>query len=645
MKPEDIKQIQAPSRPTISPDGKTVAFGERRIENDKYVSSLMIAPTDGSAPPSPLTDGPRDMSPAWSPDGQRIAFLRTDASNQAQLWTVQPDGTGAVCHTDHADGVGCSVTTRHPRGMAAPVWAPDGKRIAYLARTPDANDTGGSYRRIKRLRYRIEQLGYVNDRRAQIYVLDLETGETKRVSDLRWDYWDVAWHPDGRKLVAATEQHEDADLDEANDVVIIDLDGSETIPTATSTTVNRPTFSHDGTSVYFTGVELPDSDRSDARARNFGLWQVDLASKKLKRLTPAEPFDLDDGATRPLPLDANGVLVGNLERGAVSLMRFSNDGTEPSTIITGKRQVGDYDQAAGVIVTTISDTQTPGEIVVIRDGVETQLTDYSAKIAPCGVVAPEEVETTAPDGYPVHGWLYLPSGPGPHPLLVYVHGGPDIQLGHTLSPDAQVFVDHGFAVVMGNPRGSAGYGESHARVIKAQVGTVDADDVLALHKAVSARADIDETRTGVLGGSYGGFMTAWLAAHHGRNFKAALSERGVYSYTSMMGTSDLGLSGTSMVGRDPEQWIVQSPLTYADQIDIPLMIMHWEGDRRVPFTQSQQLFMALRAERKDVEYIVFPGGSHSAAKNGPPPERVERLEVIIDWFNRKILNPDTELEK
>lgn len=186
---------------------------------------------------------------------------------------------------------------------------------------------------------------------------------------------------------------------------------------------------------------------------------------------------------------------------------------------------------------------------------------------------PEEIEATAPDGYPVHGWLYRPSGPGPHPLLLFVHGGPDIQMGESLVPDAQIYVDAGYAVIISNPRGSAGYGEKHARVICGNVGSVDADDLVALHRAVCERPDIDETRTGVLGGSYGGFMTAWLAAHHGDLFKAALSERGVYSYTSMMGTSDLGSVTASMIGHDPEKWVLQSPLTHAEKIDIPLLIM------------------------------------------------------------------------
>lgn len=632
MKPEDIRRIRIPSGPALSPDGATVVYVETRIEDDAYVSTLNVVPADGSGVPSALTAGPRDLAPAWSPDGKRLAFLRAEPGSPPQLWLVDADGSGARRMTNHEFGVGSPVTTRHARGLATPAWAPDGHRIAYLARVTDASATGGLHRRITRLRYRIDELEFVNDRRAQIFVVDVESGEVERVGDLQWDYWDLSWHPDGRHIVAATAQHHDFDLDEANDLAILGLDGTARILTKCRTTVSLPAVSRDGQSVYFTGIALPAEDLNDARARNVGLWRVPVAGGEPERLTPAETIDLDDGRTRPLQVDEDSVFAGNLDRGAVSLLRISADGSRIQPIVRGNRQVTDYCQMAGTIVATVADATSPGEIVVIRDGREVRLTDYGSDLAPCGLVVPKEVRASAPDGYPVHGWLFLPPGPGPHPLLLYIHGGPDVQFGHAFFDEAQVYAGAGFAVAICNPRGSAAYGEAHARAIRERLGTVDADDLVAFHVALCERDDIDATRTGVLGGSYGGFMTAWLAAHHGERFGAALCERGVYSWTSMMGTSDLAVAATSMVGSDPDGWVRQSPLTYVDQIDIPVMIMHWEGDRRVPFEQSQQLFAAMRARRKQVEYVVFPGGNHNTSRNGAPAQRIERFGVVIDWF-------------
>jgi dipeptidyl aminopeptidase/acylaminoacyl peptidase len=159
---------------------------------------------------------------------------------------------------------------------------------------------------------------------------------------------------------------------------------------------------------------------------------------------------------------------------------------------------------------------------------------------------------------------------------------------------------------------------------------------MALFDVVTARPDIDGSRAGVLGGSYGGFMTTWLAAHHGARFRAAISERGVYAWDSLYGTSDIGHAMTSMVGTDPAKWPPQAPLAHASKIRIPLLILHWEGDLRVPFEQAQRLFTALRAQRAPVELMVFPGGDHGVSRNGPPDVRVARFEAILEWFARHL---------
>jgi dipeptidyl aminopeptidase/acylaminoacyl peptidase len=142
-------------------------------------------------------------------------------------------------------------------------------------------------------------------------------------------------------------------------------------------------------------------------------------------------------------------------------------------------------------------------------------------------------------------------------------------------------------------------------------------------------------RAGVLGGSYGGFMTAWLAAHHKR-FRAAICERAVFAWDSLFATSDIGHTMTSMVGTDSAKWPAQTPLAHADKIDIPLLILHWEGDLRVPFEQAQRMFAALRARRAPVELMVFPGGDHGVSRAGPPDHRLMRFEVILDWFARHL---------
>jgi dipeptidyl aminopeptidase/acylaminoacyl peptidase len=246
----------------------------------------------------------------------------------------------------------------------------------------------------------------------------------------------------------------------------------------------------------------------------------------------------------------------------------------------------------------------------------------------------EELTATAPDGYPVHGWVLRPSTPGPHPVLLMIHGGPFAQYGWRLFDEAQVYAGAGYAVVLGNPRGSSGYGLAHGRSIIGNVGEVSATDLLALLDAALKAPDLDETRVGVLGGSHGGFMTTWLAATHPDRFKAAVSERAVNANDSFRGSSDIGwFFSDQLYGADIEPL---SPLTYADRIDIPLLIVHSEHDWRCPVEQAQRLFVALRRRGAPVEMLLFPGEGHELSRTGRPSHRVARFDAVLSWFARHV---------
>jgi dipeptidyl aminopeptidase/acylaminoacyl peptidase len=636
MQPEDIRKIRTPGSVTLSPDGGRVAFAVTRIEGAAYRSEIFIAATDGSAQPRRLTDGTADSGPRWSPDGASIAFLRPDAQGRRQLHVMPAAGGSARQLTDQPLGVCSPVTARHARASSAPVWSADSRHVAYTARVPSEASLHARvpFWRTARLRYRTDGSGYTVNAPSHVLVVDVASGGATQLTEGECDHWDVSWHTGGSHLLAATARHDTRDLDEAQDVVAIGLDRQVRQITRTSTTVNLPTSSPDG-AVYFVGIGDLGEDLNDARGRNVSLWRVPFAGGMPTRLTEAETIDLDDGRTRPLMISSQGVLGGTLERGSVRLVSIGADGAARE-LIGGQRCVTDYDRAADTVVACVTNQTSTGDVIALRNGVETKLTAWGDGIAAAAGLRPmTEITATAPDGYPVHGWLMLPPGPGPHPVLLLIHGGPDWQFQYQLFDEAQVYASR-YAVILANPRGSAGYGEAHARAIRGRLGTVDADDLMALFDAVTARPDIDASRAGVLGGSYGGFMTTWLAAHHGARFRAAISERGVYAWDSLYGTSDIGHGMTSMVGTDPAQWPAQAPLAHAAKIRIPLLILHWEGDLRVPFEQAQRLFTALRTQRAPVELMVFPGGDHGVSRSGPPDVRITRFEAILEWFARHL---------
>ena len=641
MLPADLALLRAPSAPSLSPDGRlvVVAVGRIDLEANAYRGDLWVTPTDGSAAPRRFTSGKRDGRPRFSPDGRWIAFLRAGDEDKPQLHVMPSDGgePRRVCE--------------HPLGAEAFAWSPDSARLAYVARVPDPGRYGTDKdvppekeppRRITTFQYRLDNLGFTNDRRPHLFVIDALTEGAEPVQLTRGDYdhGDPAWSPDGRTVAFVSARHETRDEDAASDVFVVPAEGGDPIRvTATDLAVSRPAFSPDGGTIWFGGAP------TDLAGRTTGLWSVPAdGTGPPSRLTDPERFDHDPsfgGGVLPLLVDEQAVTTVSIRRGAVPLLRFPVDGSEPRHLLDGDRQVQDYDARGGVVAAVVSDPTSAGEVVVLEAGpegsAERTITDFGAPLARSASLRPmTELEATAPDGAKVHGWVLKPAGPGPFPVVLMVHGGPFAQYGWTLFDEAQVHVGAGYAVVMGNPRGSAGYGETHGRAIVGDFGNLDAKDVLALLDAALADPDLDDDRVGVMGGSYGGFMTSWLVAHSDR-FRAAISERACNAFDSFEGSSDIGWLFVSQYnGTDPERVLAQSPLTHVDRIRTPMLLIHSEHDWRCPVEQAQRLFVALKQRKVDVELLLFPGEGHELSRSGLPSHRIARFEAVLDWWGRHL---------
>jgi dipeptidyl aminopeptidase/acylaminoacyl peptidase len=641
MLPADLALLRTPSAPSLSPDGRLVVVAVGRIDLDAnaYRGDLWVAPTDGSAPPRRFTTGKLDGRPRFSPDGRWIAFLRAADEDKPQL------------HVMPADGGEPRRLCEHPLGAEQFAWSPDSTRIAYVARVPEPGRYGTDKdvppdkeppRRITTFQYRLDNLGFTNDRRPHLFVVDARTEGAAPVQLTRGDYdhGDPAWSPDGSAIAFVSARHETRDEDAASDVFVVPAEGGDPVRvTATDLAVSRPAFSPDGGTIWFCGVPI------DLAGRATVLWSVPAdGSAPPSRLTDPERFDHDPafgggGGVLPLLVDEQAVTTVSMRRGAVPLLRFPVDGGEPRPLLDGHRQVQDYDARGGVVAAVVSHPTSAGEVVVLRgaEGRERTVTDFGAPLQAAASLRPmTELEATAPDGAEVHGWVLKPTGPGPFPVLLMVHGGPYAQYGWTLFDEAQVYVGAGYAVVMGNPRGSAGYGESHGRAIVGDFGNLDAKDVLALLDAALADPDLDDDRVGVMGGSYGGYMTSWLVAHSDR-FRAAISERACNAFDSFEGASDIGwLFVDQYVGTDPERVAAQSPLTHVDRIRTPMLLIHSEHDWRCPVEQAQRLFVALKQRKVEAELLLFPGEGHELSRSGLPSHRIARFEAILDWWARHL---------
>ena len=638
MRATDLSLLRIPGAPTLTPDGQRAAVAVTRIDlhDNVYRSDIWVMPTDGSSAPTRYTNGPKDFWPRYSPDGRWLAFLRAG----------EQDGAKPQIHLMPVAGGESRRLTDHPLGVERLVWSPDSTRIAYVARVPEQGRYGTDEkvppgkeppRRITTLQFKLDNLGYVFDRRPHVFVIDAlaEDAQPVQVTGGDYDHGEPAWSPDGGSIVFVSARHSGRDHDLLSDLFVAPASGGDAVQvTRTTVPASRPAFTPDGGSIWFCAP-------SDAEAgRNTGLWTVSAdGSAAPARLTDAERWDVDNFGAGPLELDVEPDAVSTvaLDRGAVHLYRFPADGGEPECLIGGRRQVQEHVRAGEVTVAIVSDDLSMGEVVAFREGQEKVLSDFGGRLARSVALRPMvEVNATSPDGYPVHGWVVKPAGTPPFPVLLAIHGGPFAQYGYRLFDEAQVYAGAGYAVVLGNPRGSSGYGEAHGRSVCFDYGNNDAADLLALLDAALEDPDLDRDRVGVMGGSYGGFMTTWLVGHTDR-FKAAISERACNAFDSFEGSSDIGWEFLRVyIGEDPEKVKAQSPLTYADRIDTPMLLIHSEEDWRCPIEQAQRLFVALKRRRAEVEMLIFPSEGHELSRSGLPSHRVARFDAIIDWWRRHL---------
>jgi dipeptidyl aminopeptidase/acylaminoacyl peptidase len=640
VNPTHLSLARFPGPPTIHPSGDTavVPVGRIDLEVDDYTTQLWLVPLDGS-PSRQLTYGWRDGSPAYSPDGSLLAFVRAERGSDGkvgrpQIWVLPTAGGEPRKLTDHKVGAD------------APAWSPDSSRLAYAVREAEEGRYGTvegtgpekeAPRRITHMMYRLDGLGFVGDRPRQIWTVDVtdEAPAPIQVTKDDIDHSDVQWSPIEDLLAFAAAGHEDRRNDLRGDVYVCNVDGTGQRPvTAGGLGAAEPRFTADGTRIIFAGSYVGPNARSGVSLNN-SLWSVPVAGNaEPVRITDEEKYNLAGNFS----VIADGALFGNEARGAVELLLVPLDGGEPRTLMSGRRQIQAVAGAAGRIVATVADGMHWGEVVVREaDGTERVLTDVNAGFRADVPVRPlTEVNATAPDGYPVHGWLVRPDGDGPHPLLLMIHGGPFSQYGWQLFDEAQVYAGAGYAVLFSNPRGSSGYGQAHGRAVVGNVGEVSTTDLMAiLDHTLAGFGDLDRDRVGVLGGSHGGFMTTWLAGHEGHRFKAAVSERAVNAIDSFTGSSDIGwFFGDDLYGADLEQQRKQSPLAYVDDISVPMLIIHSEQDWRCPLEQAQRLYVALRNRGKVAEMLIFPGEGHELSRSGLPSHRIARFEAIIDWFGR-----------
>ncbi len=643
MQPDDVYALTGVGDPRISPDGTRIAYVVTSMDREanEYQGAIWVARYDGSEEPRRFTSGERrDGSPRWSPDGRWLAFTsnRGDEKTQPQIYVISAEGGEARRLTDLKESAGDLA------------WSPDSARIAFTARVRDEayeeeDEKKRKPRRFTRVFFKLDSVGWTGDRRAHVFVVDLGGGEPRQVTSGDGEHGAPVWTADGKRLVFDALRGERWDTELLSRLYSVDADGGEpTQLTGDDASYDAPAFSadggrlayhytvEDGTHPHHTQIGVMNADGSDAK----------LLTTSLDRQCAPYPE-----LREPL-WDGDRLLFSVEDGGNVLLYAVAADGSgEPELLVGGEQVISGYDVRDGEFVYVASTYTTLRELYAGPDG--RRLTDVGGPFTSDRELAePERFTAVSEDGYEVDAWVVRPAGfqaGKRYPTLLNIHGGPFSQYSTAFFDEFQVYAGAGYVVLYSNPRGGSGYSEEHGRAIRGPLngagpgwGTRDYEDVMAVVDTALERFDfVDPEQLGVIGGSYGGFMTSWIIGHTKR-FRVAVSERAVNNLVSMFGSSDLFWIFERQFGgplwEDVGAYLDRSPSTYAHQMDTPVLVLHSEQDLRCNIEQGEHLFTLLRLLGKDVEMVRFPAESHELSRSGSPLHRVLRFEAILEWFGR-----------
>lgn len=657
---EDLYQITWVNDPTPSPQGGQLVYVNRKTNEarDGYCSHLRLLHL-GSQKDRPFTSGEKDHSPAWSPDGSQLAFQR-EVEGKSQVWIIAADGGEAqqISHLKH--------------GVSSFLWSPDGHTL--LVKSPvdmsgeeelqptDSKDNDHKLPQehvVDRIRMKSDAGGLWDGRRSHLFTIALIDAEASPVTTGHYDVGDYAWSPDGTSIVWITQMPEEGedhnDYTLTNHVYLANADGSDVQQlTPEGYTFSRLAFAPDGQS-----IALLASDRSYGNATLVKLYTLPVSGGELVclstdwdvQLNHSIVGDMRSNLTTTGPVfsrDGSSIFCLATIHGSVRIAKFARDGSSADYILPDEREIYQFAELDnGRIVAAVADTQNPGDLYMYEQpedpGVEPiQLTRSNPQLEDeIHLSTPETFWFNSSDGLRLQGWIMKPHGMVDGvkiPTILEIHGGPHMMYGFTFMHEFQILAAQGYAVVYINPRGGLGYGQQFVDACRGDYGGGDYRDLMeSVDYALSQYEFIDESRLGVTGGSYGGFMTNWIVGHTDR-FKAAVTQRSISNWLSFYGVSDIGYFFTEdQIGGnawdDTEKLWKHSPLAYVGNVSTPLLILHGEQDLRCPIEQAEQLYIALKRRKQTTRLVRFPGANHELSRGGHPHLRVRRLEHIAGWFN------------
>jgi dipeptidyl aminopeptidase/acylaminoacyl peptidase len=668
--------------PQISPDGSTVVFVRVTVneKDNRYETSLYAVPAaagrsnGADTGPRRLTSSIRDTSPRWAPDGKRLAFVRSAATQSSggdgggrpqpgQIYILPLDGGEAWPITDLANGAN------------GPSWSPDGRTIAFNSSTKpddstkrDAAQHKSDVTVITRAVYRANgNPGYVDsEQHAHIFTIAVsgnaaDKPQPKQITDGEFDERGIEWAPDGSKIYfTSTRVAEPYYQPTGSDLFSVPVAGGPITKVASiDGTIGDVSVAPDGRRIAFVGTLHGNPVRSYSQP---DLFITDATPGSTpKNLTSAYDFDINGGIggdqsaprgqnRKPIvwSRDGSSLIVVSAEKGSANLKRVSIASGRVEPLTEGAQDVLAFSATpdSGTIAATLSTQARIGDIAVISAGGGVATPNMITKVndelfREIRQSEPEEIWYRTFDGRQVQGWILKPpdfDAGKKYPMILEIHGGPHSAYGNTYTHEFQWMAAKGYVVLFTNPRGSTSYGQEFGNLIQYHYPGDDYRDLMAGVDEVLKKGYVDPERLGVTGGSGGGLLTDWTITQTPR-FRAAVAQRDIADWTGFWYTADFTLFTPTWFRKapweDPQDFAARSPITHVANVTTPLMLVLGDQDYRTPPADGgEQMFRALKYRRIPTVMVRFPRENHELSRSGEPWHRVERLQHIVGWMDQ-----------
>ena len=647
---EDLYKVKGVYSVSLSPDGKTICYtsSSSDLKNQKSSSDIYIMNADGSHAKAFTEDG-KSSSAVWSKDGKSIFFTNYEKGT-AQIYRMNL----ATCEAEQV--------TDYELGIDNPVISPNERYIAFTAEVyPDLGaDAKANIARMEKkdkgpvqahiadkLLYR-HWTSYSDGRCSHLILFDTQTKTYRDLTPGNYSLIFMAgggiaydFSPDSKEICFVSNHDEHQEASTNADLWTVSVNGGEPVCITKENKAwdGTPTYSPDGKYIAYRLQQVPgyESDR-------FRLAIYDRAARKSTILT--EKFDnwVDDYKWAP---DSKSIFFLGEVQGAQPLYKLDIARKTISPVVTGKA-ISEFDfDNKGMVYYTYSTTGKPSALyrqqmkkwngTPVARGKEQQITFLNQKLEDEVDIRPSEsIWVDGAGGDKIQVFIVKPhnfDASKKYPLIINVHGGPQMQWMNSFRGDWQVYPAAGYVVAYPNPHGSTGYGQAFTRAISGDWGGKVFEDVMKVTDKLATLEYVDSTRMGAMGWSYGGYMMNWLQGHTKR-FKCLASMMGVYDLRSMWGSTEevwfpnFELEGQPYNSNLYEKW---SPSSYIKNFLTPTLVMTGELDYRVPYTQSLQYFTALQTLNIPSRLIVLKYDGHW-------PSNLKSMPLYynahLDWFHR-----------